>query len=322
MEFPITDPIEYLLRRKFGFGRDHGAVLLSTERFMRKATGAQREAFEKYKAELEAKSPEAIRALYEAELAKHRSEVAAKVEREEQARFFNQPRAKADFDHWSKAAHWTLDEAIALSFGKAPEMVNWARVEQYLSVSHFAQQYGRVRDLALRACQWGQLYDPVLPGIFLAWAQRTDIAVPPELIAAVKSRGVQVADWKTLYEKLSEQSAANANDLKAVIQSQQTQIDELRAYSHELEAQATNRAAQPAEPVASKAISTRERESLLKLIIGMAIGGYGYDPSQRRSEKVSEIAADLERAGVGLDVDTVRKWMKEASVLLPPKETE
>jgi hypothetical protein len=35
--------------------------------------------------------------------------------------FFNQPDAVADYDHWSKTAHWTLDEAIALSFGKAPE---------------------------------------------------------------------------------------------------------------------------------------------------------------------------------------------------------
>jgi hypothetical protein len=54
----------------------------------------------------------------------------------------------------------------------------------------------------------------------------------------------------------------------------------------------------------------------------MAIGGYRYDPSQRRSEKVSEIAADLDRAGVGLDVDTVRKWIKEASDLLPSKGAE
>jgi hypothetical protein len=45
-----------------------------------------------------------------------------KAEQEEGERFFNRPHANADFDHWSKAAHWTLDEAIALSLGKAPEV--------------------------------------------------------------------------------------------------------------------------------------------------------------------------------------------------------
>ena len=43
---------------------------------------------------------------------------------DDQRQFFNQPRAAADFDYWSKMTHWTLDEAIALSFGKAPEVVN------------------------------------------------------------------------------------------------------------------------------------------------------------------------------------------------------
>ena len=39
-----------------------------------------------------------------------------------------------------------------------------------------------------------------MPGFFLAWAKRTDIAVPPELTAAVEKRGVQVADWKSNYD--------------------------------------------------------------------------------------------------------------------------
>jgi hypothetical protein len=324
MKIPITDPIEYLLRRKFDFlpSPDPGPVVLGVGRVMRKAGGAQRQEFEAYKAELQAKSPDEIRALYEAELAKHRAEEKAKAEREEQGRFFNQPYAKADFDHWSKAAHWTLEEAVALSFGKAPEVVNWKKVEPYVNISPFAKQYGQVRDLALRALRWQQVYDPVLPGIFLAWAARTDIAVPSELVAAVKARGVQVADWQSLYEQLAEQAAKAAEDYKAVIHGQQTTIDELTARCRALGAQLASRDTQPAESARAKDISTRERDSLLKLIIGMAIGGYGYDPSQRRSEKVSEIAADLDRAGVGLDVDTVRKWIKEASDLLPSKEAE
>jgi hypothetical protein len=54
----------------------------------------------------------------------------------------------------------------------------------------------------------------------------------------------------------------------------------------------------------------------------MSIGGYGYDPGATRSEQPSVIATDLATNGVGLDVDTVRKWLKQASELLPPKEAE
>jgi hypothetical protein len=66
-------------------------------------------------------------------------------------------------------------------------------------------------------------------------------------------------------------------------------------------------------------IGARERDSLLKLVIGMAVAGYVYDPKATRSDKTTEIANDLARAGVPLDVDTGRKWLKEAAELLPPK---
>lgn len=67
--------------------------------------------------------------------------------------------------------------------------------------SPFVAQYTKRRDLALRAKTWEQLFDPVLPGIFLAWAKRLDIPVPAELTEAVEKRGVQLADWKTRYDE-------------------------------------------------------------------------------------------------------------------------
>ncbi len=52
--------------------------------------------------------------------------------------------------------------------------------------SPFVGQYARPLDLAMRAKQWRQLFDPVLPNIILAWARRVDIAVPSELTAAAE----------------------------------------------------------------------------------------------------------------------------------------
>jgi hypothetical protein len=73
---------------------------------------------------------------------------------------------------------------------------------------------------------------------------------------------------------------------------------------------------------AEKPISLRERESLLKLIIGMAIAGYKYDPKISRNMATAEIASDLENLGIGLDVDTVRKWLKEATEMLTGDKTD
>lgn len=72
----------------------------------------------------------------------------------------------------------------------------------------------------------------------------------------------------------------------------------------------------------AREISTRQKDSLLKLVVGMAVKGYGYDPRSKRSEQVAEIASDLAIAGVPLDADTVRKWLRAGAELLPPPQDE
>ncbi len=77
-----------------------------------------------------------------------------------------------------------------------------------------------------------------------------------------------------------------------------------------------------AAPKPDLGLHGKERESVLRLIIGMAVVGYGYDPTATRSKVVTEITSDLMGAGVELTDDTVRKWSKEAAELLPPSERE
>jgi hypothetical protein len=62
----------------------------------------------------------------------------------------------------------------------------------------------------------------------------------------------------------------------------------------------------------------KERETVLKLIIGMAIKGYAYNPALARSEVPAEITSDVHKLGLSIDQDTVRKWLKEAAQVLPP----
>ena len=311
-----TLQIDYLVSRKYPTAGMLKIPPSLSSRGPRPDTRQLRAQVDACRTELEALSADELTARYSAERAAEAAEMRAKADRAERDRFFHQPWAVADFEHWAKAAHWTLDEAIALSFGKAPERVRWPNVQEMTAISPFAFQYSRRRDLALRAIQWKQLYDPVLPGIFLAWAKRLSFDLPLELEAAVTARGVRVADWQSLFEELKQSYDALSADLRKQQGDWLSAVagrDEIIARLESRLAEASN----TSSAMSDKPLGTRERESLLKLLVGMAIGGYGFDPSASRSEQVTAIASDLAEQGIPLDVDTVRKWLKAAAELLP-----
>jgi hypothetical protein len=184
------------------------------------------------------------------------------------------------------------------------------------------------RLLARRAVPWQQLFDPVAPGIFIGWVRRNEIAFPQALEDGVRARGNHIIDWKRNYDELKEMydelsamlDKTRKDDLEFVtkIAAQRdeafAQLEALRKSS----AMDTNKALPASNP---REISTREKDSLLRLIAGMAVIGYGYDARSKRSEQVTEITSDLESAGVPLDADTVRKWLRASAELLPgPKD--
>lgn len=73
-------------------------------------------------------------------------------------------------------------------------------------------------------------------------------------------------------------------------------------------------------PLPEKPLLTSERDTLLKLIIGMAIKGYNHDPAASKSTAPREIADDLSELGMPITDDTVRKYLKLATgTVLPPK---
>jgi len=70
---------------------------------------------------------------------------------------------------------------------------------------------------------------------------------------------------------------------------------------------------------ADKPLTNSERDSLLKLVISMAMKGYGYDPNAKKNTTVSDISADLAQSGLPLGDDTIRKYLKQGKELLPAK---
>ena len=67
-----------------------------------------------------------------------------------------------------------------------------------------------------------------------------------------------------------------------------------------------------------QSFSAKERLSLLKMVIGMAIKGYGYDPKAKKNAATSEIADDVAALKMSIDDDTVRRYLKEAVEKVKP----
>jgi len=78
--------------------------------------------------------------------------------------------------------------------------------------------------------------------------------------------------------------------------------------------------AQPASRSTSvEELSPKVRASMLKLILGMAMKNYRYDPTQKKNTATKAITDDLAEKGIILDEDTVRKYLGEAGQLRTSK---
>ena len=159
------------------------------------------EAAEQYRRELLQKDPTEVEDLVRVERQKIQQEREAQAEIDEQQHFFNRPGMQPDYDHYCRCANWTLDEAVALSFGKDPERVNWKTVEPFARTSKFAELYRKRRDQTVRAKWAQQLFDPVMPGIFLSWSRQLEIKLPNELLTRAVNRGISLKSWHDLHDE-------------------------------------------------------------------------------------------------------------------------
>jgi hypothetical protein len=238
---PESDPVEFLVKRKFQHAQDirhnqpHSLSPSSTGSVALNAPfrgEPLKHQIADYEAELRAMPREELLGLLDAALKEDRQKQADKAEEEDQTRFFNQPPADADLDHWGKAAYWTLEEAVALTFGKDPQQVNWTKIKDYPSPtdSPFVEKYRKIRELALRAKSVGHLDDPCLPSDFLGWARRNNFDVPAELIKEIEAQGNIIADWKDRHDNLQIEYNLIAEELK---QLKGTGVDSLAAMQSE-----------------------------------------------------------------------------------------
>ena len=88
---------------------------------------------------------------------------------------------------WAQYPYWTVDEAIALSFGKNPKLVNWFIVQSFLEIDPFAQEYAALRDLILRAVDIEELAEKMTPYDFVEWIKPRLSSFPNLLAESVNT---------------------------------------------------------------------------------------------------------------------------------------
>lgn len=295
-----SDPVLFLVQHKYPLLSFEDSFTGNAAKF-----ADVRVAAEAFRAELESLPPNDISSRVD-EVRRKLAEVQQKkLAEEENQRPFNKPETEADFIYWAKAAYWTVDEAVALSFGKDPRMVSWASLRSSVQISPFAKRFADRREIFRRAVAMGQLFEKNMPSLVTGWMKRLRIDVPQELQDAIADLGLVVGDWKTLADTRAKHIEALEQRLELEKHRCGTlteSLDELRG---------------TAEAKPRKSAEARERATLLKMLIGMAIGGYGYDPTATRNNTLRDIAEDLEKAGVSVNDDTIRKYLNEAKEQLP-----
>lgn len=239
---------------------------------------------------------------------------------EEERFFYNRFYALADFSFWSKAAYWTIDEAVALSFGRNPSVVNLESIKNifiysddiqeedggggayqfYESVmpklSPFYVKYRGLYNLVMRASEVGLLSLPLIsPTKFIEWLKHIRFPVPQRLEAALRENGGNIDDWKTAFERLQRDSEAE----------RAAAADEIAKLKAELE----NTLQQP---------ETRQSEhpkavkSMQKILLAVAVKKYHFKTDKRNSA-ASNITSHIQELGMNLDEDTVRKILQKSA---------
>lgn len=166
-----------------------------------------------YREELGLLTDERLNELYKLEKQEiddlHNQEI-AKIEND----LFHQDKMNADYAHWIKADYWTVEECLALTFGKNPNIINYRYVSEnrYCEanlgcvMTEFVKRYDKLLNLVERSIESGflktiQTYGKalntekrrILPLQYISWAQSKSTALPKEL-EAIASKKIDYQD--------------------------------------------------------------------------------------------------------------------------------
>lgn len=187
----------------------------------------------------------------------------------------------AKFDHWAKAAFFTMDEAVWLSLGLEPvtELDRLLKPAGRTSVADSAASKF-VKDhfmLFARELNPHHHKGSFQASTILTWINRVELEVHP--------------GYRRMLELMV--NRASKDDMTPIPAQGQT-------------------------PAKDEKVEGREKTSLAKLLLAMAITEYGYDPTARRSPIPREIQDIAARLGLEVSQDTIRHYLQLGARHLPP----
>jgi hypothetical protein len=197
-----------------------------------------------------------------------------------------------DYRKWARVPYWSAKQCVALVTGVDPDQFG------VLVLYHLD-----LHEKVLEAQRNKELPDRIRPIVFLEWAREHQIDFPDELEKAVSTTEVDIARLEDRCEELGRRH----DELRRENQQFRYELDRLRAAA---DAGASRRKA-------VKEPSTKERNSLNTLIIGMAIAGYAWPPEAPKSPVTTEIRNDLKNLGLDMDETTILKYLRQAKEALP-----
>ena len=203
-----------------------------------------------------------------------------------------EPLSAAEFTYFARARFWSNDEATCLALGVDPRCKEPAQRAFKLATGDKKRQllrfiYDHARLKALLDRHFLQHDERNrTPRFWIDWLSQMKLPCPDVLVAAVAEYGGPAIDWKQRAERA-------VADLEAANQ----RIGELE-----------------------KAIvdGTLKRETMLRVIVGIALEQYHYEPTKGRNTAAKQISEDLALHGISVTDDTIRKFLNEGAELLPP----
>lgn len=216
----------------------------------------------KYQSELRAMSEGDIESLFRQQDENQAAAQKATHTSDDRFAFFNSKAAEARLEYWLRLPRWTIDEAVALSFGKDPSIVNREKLRAFPRHpdSPFCSEYLERLEFVERATEANVLAEPLAPTAFASWCRGQNIALPADMLS-----------YKDGADELS---------------TLRIECDRLRREMEKLQGQRYDEVA-----------GRPKRSTLLKIIIGMAIARF-----EHRTEKSSSAVGMIEKRLVALQI--------------------
>lgn len=197
---------------------------------------------------------------------------------------FDEKTGLADIDYWSKSAYLKMDEAVLLSAGLNPS-------EHAIRALNRGSDRGQLDPATAFLRQRRDLFRRALD------PRQNDLKLAPgKVLRWIRQVNLEVHPRFRCILETIERAEESPQDVSSA----------------------------PETEVSSEIgrIDPREKTSMAKLLVLIAIDAYGYDPRANRSPIPNEIEGIAHRNGVGLTAQTIRTYLKLGAEQLPKDWTK